>query len=325
MRKNAFVVAFLILSVAIILCMQNISWKWNSLLLLIFGSFSLVAGSDLFVEGAAGVASRHGISEHAVGLTIVAFGTSLPEFAVSFIASWEKHGGVAIGNVLGSNVTNILLIMGIAILLMPLKPSKFALKDSLYMLAVSLILLLASIDGMLKAYDGIILLLFYFFFIYILYKRKSVEAKCESSLGYAASFLFLLLGIVAITVGGNATVSGAVDVARLLGVSETVVAASIVAFGTSLPELSTSVMATLKKYHGIAIGNIIGSNIVNLGVVLGSACIVKSISVAMDFTMLFFVLSTLLATLVIWRKVYGRAAGIAFLILYFIFLILLYL
>ncbi|MCD6474429.1 MAG: calcium/sodium antiporter [Thermoplasmata archaeon] len=325
MRKNAFVVAFLAISLIIILYLQNISWKWNPLLLLILGGFSLVAGSDLFVEGAAGLASQHGISEHAVGLTIVAFGTSLPEFAVSFIASLKKHGGVAIGNVLGSNVANILLIMGIAMLLMPLKPSKFALKDSLYMLAISLAIVVASLDGMLKAYDGILLLIFYFIFIYFLYKRKSVEAKCESSLGYAASILLLLLGIVAITIGGNATVGGAVDVARLLGVSETAVAASIVAFGTSLPELSTSVMATLKKYHGIAIGNIIGSNIVNLGVVLGSACIVKNISVAMDFMMLFFLLAALLATFVIWRKIYGRAAGLVFLLLYFIFLILLYL
>lgn len=316
--------AFLVLSIMLIFYIQTISWKWASIFLLLFGGFALVAGSDLFVEGAAGFAAKFGISEHAIGLTIVAFGTSFPEFAVSFIAALQKHASISIGNVLGSNVTNILLIMGIAMLIMPLKPSKFAFKDSTYMVIVSIMLLLMAFDGKLQIYDGILLLSFYAFFIYILYKRKSIEATCEAKIGFPLALFFLIIGGIAIAIGGDATVDGAIGMAKIMNVGELAVAASIVAFGTSLPEFMTSVMATIKRYHGIAIGNIIGSNVVNLGVVLGSSCIVRNISVSMDSTFLFFILSSFIALTVVGKKWYGKIVGIAFLILYILFIILLY-
>ncbi len=323
MRKKALV-AFLIISLLLIFYIQAISWKWASVFLLLLGSFSLIAGSDLFVEGAAGFAAKFGISEHAIGLTIVAFGTSLPEFAVSFIAALQKHAPISIGNVLGSNVTNILLIMGIAILIMPLKPSKFAFKDSIYMVVISVALLPMALDGKLQIYDGIILLSFYALFIYLLYKRKDIEAACETKTGFPLALFFLIMGSIAIAIGGDATVGGAIGMAKIMNVRELAVAASIVAFGTSLPEFMTSVMATIKRYHGIAIGNIIGSNIVNLGVVLGSSCIVRNISVSMNSMFLFFILSSFIALIVVGKKWYGRSAGIIFLLLYILFIILLY-
>ena len=291
-----------------------------SIILLFIGAVSLIFGSDFFVEGAAGMASNLGISEHAIGLTIVAFGTSFPELAVSLIAAVEHHNGIAVGNVIGSNIANIFLILGIAMILMPLKQSKFAFKDSIFMLILSVITLILSFKGY-DYKDGIIFLTSYAIFIYILYKRKSTEAKAVSNLSLPKSIAMLIGGGAGVVIGGDAMVGGAANIARYLGIKEVVIAATIIAFGTSLPELMTSVMATIKKHHGIAIGNIIGSNIVNIGVVLGTSSLLRRLSFSSFPISLFFILSAVLLPLLLYKKWLNKIAGVMFLILYIAYVI----
>jgi len=323
---NKIAISLLIALIPAIVYMYFYPSSWFiSILLLLAGGFVLIEGSNIFVEGAAALASHIGASEHAIGLTIVAFGTSLPEFAVSFTASLEKHSGISLGNVLGSNVANILLILGFSMLLMPLRPSKFSLKDSIYLLFFTIIVIILGIDGSIKFYDGFILLILYAIFIYLLYRRKGLEAACKSSLSLPLAILMLISGGVSVGIGGKAVIKAAVEISRMAGVSEAAIAASIVAFGTSLPEFMTSVMATIKNYHGIAVGNVIGSNIVNIGIVLGSSGIAGSISFSFGIMEMFFILSAILATLLIKFHVYGKISGIVFLLIYLIFIIFLYL
>ena len=294
-----------------------------SIFLIIAGSFFLVKASDFFVEGAVGLSKKIGVSEHTIGLTIVAFGTSLPEFAVSTIAAIKGHTDTSWGNVIGSNVTNILLILGIAMLIMKLKPSKFAFRDSIYMLLVTIITLFLAI-GQLKFYDGIIIFCFYIIFIYYLKRRGGIEK--ENLEKFSVAFIFMIvIGIAGIAVGAESIIKGVVDLSIILGIRESAIAASIVALGTSLPELATSITATIKNYHGIAIGNVIGSNIVNLGLVLGVSAMLKNIPISMESTaILFFIITSFILPFILKRNYVGRKTGIFFILLYSIFFVFLY-
>jgi len=294
---------------------------------LTIGGFVLVKGSDVFIEGAVSIAARLGVSEHTIGLTVVAFGTSVPELAVSVIAAFQGHTETAWGNVLGSNTTNILLVLGAAMILMPLKPSKYAYHDSLYMILVSAVTLCLALEGSLQFYDGIVLLILYGIFIYMLWKREEIEEEesCDATLGFVLSVVYIVFGVMGVASGADAVVEGAVGISRLLGVSEVAIAASIVALGTSLPELMTSIMATIKKYHGIAVGNVVGSNIVNLGVVLGASAVIRNIPMdIMSPAVIFFGVSALLTALILKKKYLSKISGTIFLTLYVLFLFFLY-
>ncbi|KAA0000900.1 MAG: calcium/sodium antiporter [Thermoplasmata archaeon] len=293
--------------------------------LLSAGCFVLIKGSDFFVESAVSISSRLGVSEHTIGLTVVAFGTSLPEFAISSIASYQHYTDTAWGNVIGSNVTNILLILGIAMIIITIKPSKFAIKDSLSMVAISFIVLLLALDDALQFYDGILLISLYILFVYLLKGRGMEGERKKGSASLPVAIVMLILGIAGIAIGADAVVKGAVNIAELFGVKEISIAASIVAFGTSLPELSTTVTAAIKKHHGIAVGNVIGSNVMNLGIVLGFATVLHKIPISLASpTILFFVMVTLIMPFILKMKWVGKKTGVAFLCLYAIFLFLLY-
>ncbi len=290
---------------------------------IIGGSFILVKSSDFFVESAVSISKIFGVSEHTIGLTIVAFGTSLPEFAVSIIAAIKKHTATAWGNVIGSNVTNILLVLGIAMLIMKIKPSKFAYRDSIILLFITFTMIFLALNG-LKFYDGFIIFLFYVFFVYSLKKRKMEKIEYIKYEYQIKKIVFLFIGIFGIAIGGDVIVKGAVGLASY-GLKEASIAASIVALGTSLPELSTSIVATIKNYHGIAIGNVIGSNIVNLGLVLGLSSMIRNISIEMEsIAIIFLIISSSILPLILKKNFLARKTGIIFLFLYFIFFILLY-
>jgi len=249
--------------------------------LLIIGFIILIKGADYFVEGASSIASQLKISKILIGLTIMAFGTSLPEFAVSMKSLTAGSGDIVLGNVIGSNILNVLLILGICAIIHPLDVRDNTVKKELpiTMLITTLFAVLLadnvfdkSLPNVFTRSDGMILLLFFSIFIYYLLnisKKKVLFEKKEKNLPVKRAILFTIIGILGVTFGCHFVVESAISLARTIGVSERLISLTIIAFGTALPELVTSVTATRKGEYDIAIGNVVGSNIFNVGVVIG--------------------------------------------------------
>ena len=250
-------------------------------ILLIIGFIILIKGADFFVDGASNVARNFKVSKMLIGLTIVSFGTSAPEFAVSIKSLISGNGDITLGNVIGSNILNILLILGVASLIHPLSVKNNTVKKELPITLLMTILfgvLLSDslfdlhIKNTFTRSDGIIILLFFSVFIYYLIsimRNKTEDEGNDKILSLPKSFIYTIGGIIAIIFGSNVVVDSATKIATIMGVSQRMIALTIVALGTSLPELVTSVVATKKKEYDIAIGNVVGSNIFNLGVVIG--------------------------------------------------------
>ena len=260
-------------------------------ILYIIGSLVvLYFGANALVKGAASVAERLGVSALVVGLTVVAFGTSTPELIVSVQAAMEGFGGISIGNVVGSNIANIGLILGLSALIYPLKAHMQLIRfDTPIMIATALLFLVLFLDQRIGRIEGIVFLagiIAYTVFNVIKSrkeKQKLVINEFEESIPkvsrhWALDVLFIVLGLAALIVGSEFLVDNAVGLARLLGLSEAVIGLTIVAVGTSTPELATSIVAAIKKQPDIAIGNIVGSNIFNILGILGVASLVKPIS-----------------------------------------------
>lgn len=254
-----------------------------SILLLIVGFVLLIKGADIFVDGASSTALNLKVSKMVIGLTIVAFGTSAPEFAVSIKALLSGSSDIVLGNVVGSNILNILLILGISSLF-----SSMVVKDNTVKKEIPLTILFSvlltvlsfdnifdkNITNVITRTDGIVILLFFIVFIYYLASiaKNNKEEKEKAPYKIGKSLLFVLIGLVGIVAGSNLVVDNASAIAKALNVSEKMISLTIVAFGTSLPELVTSVQAARKHENDIAIGNIIGSNIFNIGIVIGLPC-----------------------------------------------------
>lgn len=249
--------------------------------LLILGFIVLIKGADVFVDGASQLARKFKLSKMLIGLTIVSFGTSAPEFAVSVKSILSGNGEIVLGNVIGSNIINILLILGVAALFHTLTVKNNTVKKELpIVMMLTTLLIVLMCDNLFDAHatnvitrnDGIVLLLFFCVFIYYLIsmmRNKVQDEKEENLWSLGKSFLFTCIGIIGIIVGSNLVVDSASFLASAFGVSQRMIALTIVALGTSLPELVTSVTATRKGEYDIAIGNVVGSNIFNLGIVLG--------------------------------------------------------
>lgn len=253
-----------------------------SIILLVVGFVILIKGADIFVDGASNVASNFKVSKMLIGLTIVAFGTSAPEFAVSVKSLISGHGDIVLGNVIGSNILNILLILGTASLFHSLNVKNNTVKKELpiTMLISTLFAVLLSDSlfdkGVINNFtrgDGISLMLFFLVFIYYLIsltRNKINEDQNDSEvMSLKKSFLLTILGLIGIVLGSNFVVDSASDIASAIGISQRMISLTIVALGTSLPELVTSVTATRKGEYDIAIGNVVGSNIFNIGMVIG--------------------------------------------------------
>lgn len=251
------------------------------IILLVIGFIILIKGADIFVDGASGVARNFKISKMLIGLTIVAFGTSAPEFAVSVKSLLKGSGDIVLGNVIGSNILNILLILGVAAMVHTLNVKSNTVRKelpiTLLMTAVFSVLLSdhlfdSKITNAFTRSDGIILLLFFLVFIYYLISimRKKIDDDEETEMiPLMKAILFTIVGIISIILGSNLVVDSASVLAKSLGVSERMISLTIIALGTSLPELVTSIMATKKGEYDIAIGNVVGSNIFNIGIVIG--------------------------------------------------------
>ncbi len=251
------------------------------ILLLVVGFVILIKGADVFVDGASSVAGNFRVSKMLIGLTIVAFGTSAPEFAVSVKSLMNGSGDMVLGNVIGSNILNILLILGVSSMFHSLKVKDNTVKKelpiTLLMTAIFTVLLSDKLfdkgfNNTFTRSDGIVIILFFLVFVYYLIKmaRNKIDKKQdEKYMSMKKAILFTILGIVGIIIGSNLVVENASAIARTIGISERMVALTIIALGTSLPELVTSVTATRKGEYDIAIGNVVGSNIFNIGMVIG--------------------------------------------------------
>lgn len=251
------------------------------IILLIIGFVVLIKGADIFVDGASSLALNFKLSKMLIGLTIVAFGTSAPEFAVSVKSIMSNNSDMVLGNVIGSNILNILLIIGICSLIKPVVVKSNTVKKELpiVILISSLLFFVIKDDlfvnsvNMVSRNDGFIILLFFAIFIYylisIVRNKKDNDGDEYALYSIKKSLLFTVLGIAAIILGSNTVVDSASNIATRLGVSQKMIALTVVAFGTSLPELVTSIVSIKKNEQEILVGNIVGSNIFNIGMVLG--------------------------------------------------------
>lgn len=285
-------------------------------------------GANALTDGAASVAKRFNISNLVIGLTIVAFGTSAPEFVISFLSSFNGNAGLAIGNVVGSNIFNTLMIVGCTAIVAPIPVGKGTLAKEIPLCVLSALMLFVCandilLDGagsnVISRTDGLILLGFFAIFMgYTFAIAKSGNGEDEGeirSFPMWKSVLFILLGLGALIGGGQLFVNGASGIARSLGVSESIIGLTLVAGGTSLPELATSVSAALKKNPGIAIGNVIGSNLFNAFAVLGASATISDLPLGgitnFDFATL------IVASVLLWiagffmgKRVITRVEGI---------------
>ena len=292
--------------------------------LLIAGFVLLVKGADVFVDGAAAVAKKFGIPELVIGLTIVAFGTSAPEAAVSITAAFKGNADISVGNILGSNIMNVLVILGIATIITPLVVANSTVKVELpFMIGISVLFLVLGFDGKISRLDGGILWVAFIAYLVYLFKmtkdNPDAEADEKELLSVWKAITFILLGMLMIVFGSRFVVSSASDLARIFGMSERFIGLTIVAFGTSLPELVTSVIAAKKGSADIAIGNIVGSNIFNILFVLGTSSLIIPIGFADKF--LFDAVFAIGSAVLLWLcsfkdKKLHRGSGVLMLVCY---------
>lgn len=259
-----------------------------SMLMLALGFFMLVKGADWFVEGASGIADRFGIPQLIIGLTIVAMGTSAPEAAVSITAALKGSADITIGNIVGSNILNILIILGISSIIVPLAVSKSVLRREIpFMTAVTVLLFWLGVDGKIGFLDGVVLSLIFLSYLGWLFftarKDKEADMAAVEKTSLWKSLLGTGAGLVLIIAGSHAAVDGASNMAEILGMSERFIGLTIVALGTSLPELVTSVSAARRGNADIAIGNIVGSNIFNILFVVGISALITPVPFSVGF------------------------------------------
>jgi cation:H+ antiporter len=258
-----------------------------NLLLVISGLALLIWGADRFVHGAAATARNLGVAPLMIGLTVVAFATSAPEILVSVVAALQKEPGLAFGNAIGSNIVNIGLVLGLTAMIRPIKLESATLRREMpALLAVSLLTVSLFLDTYLSRVDGIVMLtglVIVMLWLARLGLRSSAtdpialdyEAEIPTDVSMPMAIVWLLVGLGTLLVGADLLVEGEIGIAKILGVSEVVIGITIVAFGTSLPELAVSLASALKNEYGLAIGNIVGSNIFNLLAVIGVAATIE--------------------------------------------------
>lgn len=262
----------------------------GSIIVLLLGFIVLIKGADFLTDGASSIAKRFSIPEIAIGLTVVAFGTSAPELMVNIIASINNHNDITMGNIIGSNLFNILLILGIASLIAPLKIQRDTIKREIpfsffatlvfFFLVNDAMFLKKESSGLSRLDGGILLGLFIFFFIMVFVVKGKIKEELEDIKVFPPflNIALIVIGIAGLFLGGEVVVQNAVKLARALNISEKFIALTVVSMGTSLPELVTSAVAAHKNRFDLAVGNVIGSNIFNIFLILGVSSLISSIS-----------------------------------------------
>ncbi len=308
-------------------------------LFLALGFVLLIKGADFLVDGASSIAKRFGISALVIGLTIVAFGTSAPELVVNIFASLQGNTDIAIGNILGSNIANILLILGVSATIFPLAVKKGTTwkEIPLSLLAIIVLALLVNdqfIDGSLPSgltrIDGFVLLSFFIVFLYYTFgisKASGDENQTDiSEKSLLVSICMILGGLFGLTLGGKLIVDSAVTIASSLGVSQAVIGLTVVAIGTSLPELATSAIAAYRRHPDIAVGNIVGSNIFNIFWILGISAVINPLPFSpvlmRDMAVVIGATSLLFIFMFVGKKhILERWQGVLFIVAYLIYII----
>lgn len=311
-----------------------------NLVLLAVGFVMLIKGADWFVDGASGIATKLGIPQLVIGLTIVAMGTSAPEAAVSISAAFKGSADITIGNIVGSNIMNILIILGLSAVITPLKVAKSTIRYEIpFMIGITVLLTVLGMSGAITFMNGVILwglFIVYFIYLFVLTKKQNADKSPEQALQYAEAhghgdkekleklsvpkaLILVVIGVVLIVAGSNIAVDAASELARVFGLSERIIGLTIVALGTSLPELVTSVLAARKGNADIAIGNIVGSNIFNILFVVGTSALIIPIPFASAFVTDFIVATA--AAVLLWlfcfkNKRLGRFSGAVMLAAY---------
>lgn len=319
-----------------------------SIVYLIAGLALILVGANILTDGSAALARRIGISDLIVGLTVVAFGTSTPELVISVLSAARDTAGLAVGNVVGSNIFNILVIVGITAIVRPISVGRGIMSTEIPLVILSSLLLIVMANGplldgaplsVITRVDGIILLIFFILFMRetLVRSRRRPAPAPEAASGptanpaanempLAKSLVFIVLGLAGLIIGGDRFVAGASDIARGMGVSDAVIGLTIVAVGTSLPELAASVAAALKGNSDMALGNVIGSNVFNIFLVLGAAATVRPLPLG-DVTAVD--LGTLMgASLLFWicgwlvgRRTITRGEGVMLTALYVAYMV----
>lgn len=302
--------------------------------LIIAGFLFLIKGADYLVSGSSAFARRLGVSGLLIGLTVVAFGTSMPELVVNVFAAIQGTGDIAIGNILGSNMANIALVLGISAVLYPMRVNSSTIWQEIpfSLLAVVLVYIMASdtlLDGkaadIIGRGDGLVLLSFSLIFLYYVFglaklSRSQEEVEMERMKPRRVA-LFVAGGIGMLVIGGKFVIDGAIGIAETMGMSEKLIGITIVALGTSLPELATSIVAVLRKQIDISVGNIVGSNILNIFWVLGLSAVISPLAIspsALIDILVTILITALLFVFLFWGKRHEleRWQGIGFLVIY---------
>jgi len=283
-----------------------------TLVLFIIGFVLLILGANLLVQGASNLAESLGISRLVVGLTVVAFGTSAPELAVNLQSTFMEQPSLAIGNVVGSNILNILLVLGVGAIIMPLAVHKRLIKLEIpIMIGVSFLLFLLSLDGTLNHWDGLLLfsgIVFYSIFSIKTCRQPSVDAQEVCSLpewkedknpkalyNIIKNIFFIIVGLGLLVLGSQWLVNGAIALAQLFGISELIIGLTIVSIGTSLPELATVVVASLRGEQDLVVGNVIGSNLFNILLVLGFTSLIAPAGIEVPHAAIVFDMPIMIA------------------------------
>lgn len=310
------------------------------LVFLFGGLFLIIEGANFLISGSTSLAKRFGLPDLVIGLTIVAFGTSLPEMTVSILASLNNNPEITMGNIIGSNIANILLILGITSLFTTLKVEISTVRREipfsfLGVLVLGVLMSERLIDNAplaeLSRLDGIILLIFFSIFIYYTFMNAFYASHADKTddfekLSVTKSLVLILLGVLGLFLGGQIAVNSASDFATKAGISDAVVGLTIVAIGTSLPELITSVIAARKGKSDLAIGNVVGSNIFNIFWILGLSSVIKPIpitnEVGFDFGILVFASFIMLLSLFLFKqRSIVKLEGVVFILVYILYLI----
>lgn len=311
-------------------CYNYCRWRdymFITIILLLIGFVLLVKGSDIFVDGSSSVAKLMGVPAIIVGLTIVSMGTSAPEAAVSITAGFRGSNEIAISNLVGSNSFNMLVVAGLSAAITPFFVDKIVLKrDFPVCLGIMAVTILMCLDGVVSRADGIILIaIFVCYIAYLIYsavKNHEEAEDDEKPMSPAKSIIFIIIGLASVIGGGQLVVGSAKTIAAAIGMSETLIGLTVIAIGTSLPELVTSVVAARKGQSDIAIGNVVGSSIFNLAFVLGMSSTANSIAVVPETVIDGFVMlgvNTLGFLYCITGRKFARWEGISLLCIYVVY------
>ena len=295
--------------------------------LLILGLVILIFGGDLLVRSAVSFAEKFGVSSFLIGVTVVSFGTSIPELMVSIQAAMDQAADIAIGNVLGSNIANIALVLGVSVVIRPLSITTNTYKLSWWvMLISSLLFILFLLDNVITKMEGLLLIAGLFFFIIFSIKRNIPnEESIVSKINIQTGILFFVLGSIGLYFGSELFVESAISIASFFNVPKFVIGITVVALGTSLPELVTSIVALMKGQNNISLGNLIGSNIFNVFAVLGITSLFQELGTSS--ILLFLDFGVMLAVILVFgyqlfiRKKISRTAGFILLSGYFSYIL----